>query len=82
MMKNDVIRKWVQLTTINESQPGKVFKYELNYNFFCHVQNAPIIPNALDPYLKYHGVPSSGRFAWFGLAFDNNPMTLSCNKYN
>ena len=59
MMKNDMIRMWKPImATINDSASESFLIFQ-----YCHVQNAPIIPNALDPYLKYHGVPSSGKFA-------------------
>jgi hypothetical protein len=47
---------------------------------FCHVQNAPMMPKSLLPYLKYHGVPSSGWSAALGFDLFNNPIILSCEK--
>lgn len=43
----------------------------------CHVQNAPMIPSARLPYLKYQGVPSSVELSWLGFALFSNPRILS-----
>lgn len=46
---------------------------------YCHVHSAPKIPRIFEPYLKYHGVPSS-TFSWFGFVLCNRPRILSFEK--